>query len=218
MQPKRHIDKERIAFMGKIVRIFIAIVVVLSFVVWARSDPARAADPAGSSEGSLQPGTPLSLSADDDDCKDNNNKNKDKCKCKEKGENDDDDNDCGTVKPPKDKDRICDEESKSVGGVVVVNVKKKRDKECVEASTRPYHPAVDQLPPGSGTVVSDALTLTVPSSKTRVKICFAAPPLKNKMQIFFSSTGAWLTVKTDVNQGQACAGVPGSGKYVLVAR
>jgi hypothetical protein len=201
--------------MGKIVRIFIAIVVILSFIVIARYDPAAASN-LGSSDQTVQGQAELSAPLADDDCNDKKNQNKDNCKCK--NDNGKGKKDCGTVKPPDDDDKICDEEGRSVGGVVVVDVKKKKDKECVGASTRPHDPAVDQLPPGSGTILSDVLSLTIPASKTKVKICFAAPPLKKKLKIFSSSTGTWITIKTNVNKGQACAEVPGSGKYVLVAQ
>jgi hypothetical protein len=203
--------------MGKFVRIFIAIIVVLSFVVWAKSESAGAANPGSGSDPSLQSGASLSAAQEEDeDCKDDKNKNKDKCKCKDKSKGDDDD--CGTVKPPKDDKEICKEGSESVGGVVIVHVTRLRDKKCVKASTKPLDPAVDQLPPGSGTVVSNVLILTIQTPKSKARICFAVPPLKKKMKIYSSSTGAWLPIKTNVNKGMACAEVTTSGKFVLVAQ
>ena len=199
--------------MGKIARICLAAFVILSFILWARSDPASA-DPASSSEQTLQSGAGLSGSADVDYCKNEKNKDKDRCKCRDgNGKK----KDCGTVKPPKDKDKICDVESKSVGGVVVVNVEKKRDRDCVDVFTRTFDPAVDQPAPGSGRVVSDMLTLAIPSSKTVVRICYAAPPLQQELRIVASSTGPWLSLQTTVDQGMACAYVPGSGRYLLIA-
>ena len=202
--------------MGKIVRICIAVLVILGFVIWARSDPASAADPASSSEQSLQSGAGLSVSGDVDECKNDKNKDHDRCKCKDndgKGKK----KDCGNVRPPQDKEKICDERRQSVGGVVVVDVSRNRDRECVEASTQPYDPVLDRLPPGSGRVMSDMLTLSIPLSKTTVKICYAAPPLQQELKILASSTDTWLILPTTVDQGMACADVPGSGMYLLVA-
>ena len=87
-----------------------------------------------------------------------------------------------------------------------------------QTSHKPHDPAVDLLPSGSGSVVSDMLTLTLPSQKTNVKICFAAPPSDKKPKIFSSRTGSWVAIKTDVNKGTACADVPSSGKFILLAQ
>jgi hypothetical protein len=199
--------------MGKIVRISIAVLVILSFVIWARSESA-AADTASSGDQSLQSGAGLSASADVDDCKNGKNKDKDRCKCKD---DDGKKKDCGTVKPPKDKDKVCKDQRKSVGGVVVVAIKERDERECVDVSTRNFDPVADQLPPGLGRAVSDTVTLAIPSPKSLVTICFAAPPLGQELKILASSTNTWLTIQTTVDQGMACAAVPGSGKYLLVA-
>jgi hypothetical protein len=205
--------------MGKYIRTFIAIIVLLSLVLLAKNKVAWAATPASADNQTSPAQAELSASFDeDDDCKEITHKNKDKCKDKHKHKCKDKHHDCGTVKPPKDHHKICHEEHKSVGGVVVVDVKKLPDKECVEASTKSPDPSVDKLPPDSGKVVSDVLTLTMSSSETKVSICFAASPLQKKVNILSSSTGSWLAIKTDVNQGMACADVPSAGKFVLVAQ
>jgi hypothetical protein len=122
--------------MGKFIRIFIALIVVLGLTVLAKNNAAWAANPGADPNQSSIAQAEQSTSSkedddDDDDCKDKDKKkkhdDKDKDKC--------DDDDHGTVKPPKDHHKICHDEHKSVGGVVVVHVKKTPHKECVDAST-----------------------------------------------------------------------------------
>src|SRR5687767_3049861 len=98
--------------MGKFIRIFIAIVVVLSFLIWAKSDPAGAANPGSTGEQSLQSGADLSVPADQDDCQEGNNKDKEKCKCKENGKPK---KHCGTVNPPDDDIDVCEKGDYSIG-------------------------------------------------------------------------------------------------------
>jgi hypothetical protein len=203
--------------MGKFIRIFMALIVVLGLTLLAKNNAAWAANPgADPNQSSLaQAEQSTSSKKDDDDCKDKDKDKKKKHDDKDKDKCDDDD---GTVKPPKDHHKICKKEKKSVGGVVVVDVKEMPDKHCVEASTKSPDPSEDKLPPDSGKVVSDVLTLTMSSSETKVSICFAASPLQKKVNVLSSSTGSWLAIKTDVNQGMACADVPSAGKFVLVAQ
>jgi hypothetical protein len=198
--------------MGKFIRIFIALIVVLGLTVLAKNNAAwaanREADPNQPSLSQEEHSKPPKHDHHCDRDKDKKKKHDDKHKC---------DDDHGTVKPPKHHHKICHKEHKSVGGVVVVHVKKTPHKHCVEASTKPHDPAKDSLPPGLGTVQSDVLTLAISSQETNVNICFAAPPLK-KVKIFSSGTGSWQAIKTNVNKGVACADVSSSGKFVLVAQ
>jgi hypothetical protein len=199
--------------MAKFIRIFIALIVILGLSLLAKNNAAWAANPgADPNQPSLSQAEHSKPPKHDHHCdkdKDKKKKHDDKHKCP--------DDDHGTVKPPKDHHKICHKEHKSVGGVVVVDVKKMPDKECVDASTKSPDPAVDQVPPGSGSVVSDVLTLAMTSSQTNVSICFAAPPSKN-VKIFSSGTGSWQAIETNVNSGMACADVASSGKFVLVAQ
>ena len=199
--------------MGKFVRIFIAIVVILSFMIWSRSDPAAAANPGNTSEQSLQSQGDSSLSAKKDDCDKKENKDKDKCQCsdKDKGKKP-----CGTVKPPKDKD-ICKHGDFSVDGVAVLNVKglenrrRKDDDDCFHASK---DSSEDVKIPNAGGALSDKIILSSMGEGSAVDICFAALPGKN-VKIYYAGTDSWKPLGTQVKNGVACASVPGSGSFVL---
>lgn len=200
--------------MGKYVRTCIAMIMLLSLVLLARNNVAWAATPGSQDD---QPsGTQAELSAAldrDKDCDKDRNKDKDKCKCK-KGD------DCGSVRPPVDSIKICEPGLYSVGGVAILDVKKLQDRDkksdCFYAHVEDSE-AVRGLPNKAGTVISEMIVLTSVGQGSNIKICFAAPPGK-KVTIYFSAGGSWKALGTQVKDGMACAHVPGSGSFVLVAK
>lgn len=217
--------------MGKYIRIFTAIIVVLALVLLAKNKAAWAADPAaGSNQSPLAQAEQSVSPGRDDDCdkdKDKNkDKDKDKDKCcgkdKDKCDDDDDDDDDGTVKPPDDDIKICERGDYSVGGVATLDVKKlrdreedrKRDRDCFKAHTESAD-TVSGIPGSAGTVLSAVVVLQSFGEGSHAKICFAVPPDK-QVKIYFSGQGGWKALKTPVKQGVACAQVPRSGSYTLV--
>ena len=186
--------------MGKYIRILTAIVLVLGLAIVARNKAAWAASLASGTDQSALAQAEQSVSlGKDDDCKKDKNKNKNKCD--------------GTVKPPDDDIDVCKRGNYSVGGAATLDVKKLKDRDCLRAHTRLANPAVDQIPNGAGTIVSDALLLELPASGGKVKICFAVPPGK-QVKIYSSGQG----LKTTVRNGIACAEVSSSGTYTLVGQ
>jgi hypothetical protein len=212
-----HATKERIELMGKFIRILIAIVVVLSFVIWAKSDPAGAANPESTGEKSLQSGADLSVPADQDDCQKGNNKDKEKCKCKENGKPK---KHCGTVKPPDDDDDVCERGKFSVGGVAVLDVKelkhrsRKDDDDCFHVHK---DSAADVKIPNAGKALSDRIILSAMGEGSAVEICFAATPGKS-VKIFYTEKDSWTPLDTRVENGVACARAASSGSFVLAGR
>lgn len=218
--------------MGKYIRVFIAIIVMLVLVVLARNKAAWAANPAaGPNQPSLEQAE-LSVSPDQDaDCDKDKDEKKDKDKCKDKddddddgddhndaedddGEEDDEDDDNGSVQPPDDDIEVCKRGTYSVGGEVTLEVKKLRNRDCLTAHLEDP----DSLsPPPNSTIVSNILVLQLPAGGAKIKICFAVPPGK-QVKISSFVDGSWRSVSTRVKKGIACAEVSRSGAYTLVTK
>jgi hypothetical protein len=208
--------------MGKYIRVFIAIMMLLGLVLLGRNKAAWAANPetkAGSSvEAQSQPSAPLHS---DDDCDKDNNRDKDKCKEKDKDKcKDKDHDDCGSVRPPDNDIDVCEQGNYSVGGVAVLDVDKLQDRsvkdDCFRAHSEDSRD-VNELPKNAGRVLSDLVTLTSVGQGSNIKICFAAIPGK-KVKIYFSGTGSWKPVGTQVKNGIACAHVSSSGSFILAGK
>ena len=200
--------------MGKYIRAFIAVVMLLGIVLLARNNVAWAATPASPDDQPSEIQAELSASLDrDNDCNKDRNKDKDKCKCKKGG-------DCGSVKPPPESLKICEPGLYSVGGVATLDVKKLQDREkkpdCFYAYVEDSD-GVRGLPRKDGTVLSDQIVLTSVGQGSIIRICFAAPPGK-KVTIYFSAGGSWKSLGTQVKDGMACAQVPASGSFILVGK
>lgn len=192
--------------MGKYIRVFIAIIVMLGLAILAKSNAAWAANAgAGENQTSLAQAE-LSMSLDrDDDCDKNKDKDKDKC----------DDDDGGSVKPPDDNIDDCEHDDLSVGGVATLQIKRLRDRDCLRAHIESSS-SLSGTPSGAGTVLSDLLVLEVPARGAKVKICFAVP-LGKQVKIY-SSQGSGRFLKTTVRNDVACAQVSNSGSYTLVGQ
>jgi len=131
----------------------------------------------------------------------------------------------GTVRPPNCEGlTITESGDYSVCGVAVISVEFTTDEDVhLLASLDPY------IPPGvskvmAGPVVIGCLVdgVSDPGPHDRhadIKMCFAANP-KNKSVIKFydEAAGAWVALETTEENGQACATVNYSGKYVLVKK
>lgn len=215
--------------MGKYIRIFIAIIAVLSLLLLARNKAAEAGSTASGDNGAA--GAELSASAaSNDDCDDDQKNGKEKEKCKDKddkddqedddGEDDDEDDDDGTVIPPDDDIEVCKRGDYSVGGVATLEVKNVKDRgqkdDCFNAHSESSG-GVSGLPKNAGPVLSDLVVLESLGQGSNVKICFAAPPGK-KVKIYFTGQNSWKPVGTQVKNGIACAHVPASGSYVLAGK
>lgn len=204
--------------MRKYIRIFIALMVVLSFVLLAKSQAAGAANPSAGQASLEQANSSSQLQSDNkdnDDCDDDKN---DKTAKKDKKDKDDDD-DCdngGTVNPPDDDFDVCEKGEYSVGGVAVLDVKKLQDRskkdDCFHAESKSS--ANVDLPKNAGPVLSDKIVLTSVGQGSLITICFAAPPGK-KVKIYVNENNSWKAVGTQVKNGVACAKVHSSGSYVL---
>jgi hypothetical protein len=203
--------------MGKSIRVFLAIVTVLSVVLLARDPAARAADPAdrASSSSAAQAEPSGWLHEDDgkdDPCEKANNrdKDKDKEKCK-----DEDEDDGGSVKPPKKRIKACQVGSYSVGGSVTLEVKKLKKGHCVMASVQPVFPGFKPEPPEGTRFLSDVLDLKLPKKDSLVEFCFAAPP-GTQPQIYIQSRGEWRPAGGSIGGGTICMEVSRSGTFVVI--
>ena len=189
--------------MGKIIRILIAILVVLSFVLLGRESAVRAAHPgAAPRQGAEQ-------SVADDD--------KPPCNDDEKDESEDcDDGEGGTVKPPHHRIKACKVGSYSVGGAATIQIKQLGSKDCVTASTEAYNSSSYPPLPSGSSALSDVLSLKLPKKEALVKLCFAAPPGGKNVSIYTVSRGAWVAVSTGIKSGAACTETSRSGTFVLL--
>jgi hypothetical protein len=207
--------------MAKFLRIFIALIVVLSLTLLAKNNSAWAANPGADANQSSLVQAEQSLSAKkDDDCKDKDKDKKEKHDDKDKDKCDDDDD--GTVQPPGDVVRICKPGNYSVGGVATLDVKNVHDQnrqgdDCFRARAESSED-VSGLPNNAGTVVSDLVVLTSVEQASNIKVCFAAPPGTKKLKIFYFADHEWKAVGTPVKNGMACGNVQRSGSYVLTSR
>ena len=206
--------------MGKVIRILIAIIVVLSFVLLGRNNAAWAANP-GAAPGQ---GAEQSVAADDNprcdnekkegskDCEDDNGEHDDEDDADEGGDDDED----GTVKPPRHRVKACKVGSYSVGGVATIQIKQLGSKDCVTAFTEAYDSSSYPRLPGGSNALSDVLSLKLPKKGALVKLCFAAPPGGKKVSIYTVSRGAWVAVSTSIKSGAACTETSRSGTFVLL--
>jgi hypothetical protein len=189
--------------MGKIIRILIAIIVVLSFVMLGRNTAAWAANPgADSSLNAQQPISPEGRRR----C---NNADKYKSRYCE----DDDD---GTVKPPRHRTRVCKLGTFSVGGVATIQIKKLGRGDCVTAFTTPYDPRPDPPLPPDSQALTDVLSLKLPRKDALVGLCFAVPPGSKNVSIYTISRGKWESVSTSIKKGTACTETTRSGTFILL--
>lgn len=204
--------------MGKIIRILIAVIVILSFVLLARSGAAWAANPGADSaslQSAVQPGKSKPCFDEHGkkrDCEDDDNEADD-----EDDEDGDDDDDDGTVKPPSHRIKVCKLGTFSVGGVATIQIKQLRRGDCVIAFTVPYDPDDDPPLPPNTSVLTDILELKLPKKNALVKLCFAAPPGK-KVGIYTFSHGEWKSVSTGVKNGVICTETAKSGSFILLRR
>lgn len=212
--------------MGKTIRIFIAIIAVLSLLLLAQNKAAQAGTAASGEDQTALAASP----SNGDDCSDDQKNAKEKDKCKDKddkddqeddeGEDDDEDDDGGTVQPPDDDIEVCERGDYSVGGAATLDVKNVKDRneknDCFNAHSESSS-GVSGLPDNAGPVLSDLIVLTSFGQGSNVKICFAVPPGK-KVKIYFSAQNSWRPLGTQVKNGMACAEVPRSGSYVLAGR
>jgi hypothetical protein len=189
--------------MGKVIRILIAILVVVSVVLLGRESAARAANP-GTAPGS---GAERSLAADDTP----------PCNDDEKDESEDcEDDEGGTVKPPRHRIKACKVGSYSVGGVATIQIKQLGSKDCVIAFTEAYNSSSYPPLPSGSNALSDVLSLKLPRKEALVKLCFAAPPGGKNVSIYSVSRGAWVAVSTGIKSGAACTETSRSGTFVLL--
>jgi hypothetical protein len=203
--------------MGKMIRILIAIIVVLSFVMLGRNNAAWAANPgADSSPNAQQPLSP-------EGSKRCNNDDKDEARdCEDdRGEHDDEDDDGdgdddndGTVKPPRRRAKICKPGSVSIGGQATVEVKQIGRGGCVTAFTTAYNPKSDPPLPQGTRALSDVLSVKLPKKNALVKICFAAPP-GGSASIYTISSRTWQAVGSS-STGKVCTETSKSGTYILL--
>ncbi len=201
--------------MKQYIRILLAIMVVLSFLVVSQSGAAWAANPDASTALSSSRSPSAAVSADkDDDCDKDQARNgttkDDDC--------DDDDDDHGTVKPPKKRIKACEVGKYSVGGSVSLEVKKiKKGGECVRASTQATYPGLKPEAPEGTKFLSHVLDLKVPKKDTVVKFCFSATPGKQP-QIYVKSKGEWKPAGGSINNGKICMEVSKSGTFVVIGK
>jgi hypothetical protein len=190
--------------MGKIIRILITIVVVLSFVLVARSEAAWAANPGSDLSGASQ----LSVSPDKHDhC---HGKDKDKKDC----DDDDDDDDDGTVKPPRRRAKSCKLGTFSVGGAATVQIKRLARGDCVIATSESYNPQAYPPIPSGKRIMSPVVSVNLPKKGALVKVCMAAPPGKGT-GLYKTYQGKWESVGS-VKNGRACTETSKSGTYILL--
>jgi hypothetical protein len=140
---------------------------------------------------------------------------------------DDDDDDDGTVKPPRRKARICKSGNYSLGGVVVIHVKRLAHDYCLTAALRKSRKDPGRIPAGAGGILADITDVqflhrhrrigTLPASKGVVEICYAIPPGKQG-QMYFREYGKkdWKPLITTFVKGMACAPAQVSGSYALI--
>ena len=188
--------------MGKIIRILVAIIVILSFVLLGRDDIAWAAnpgaDPATSKDANQSPDI-------DRHCRDDRSP-RDHC--------DDDDDDDGTVKPPRHRIKVCKLGTFSVGGVATIQIQRLGRKDCVTAFTEAYNSKSYPPLPSGTQALTDVLSVKLPKKNAAVKICFAVPPGKGA-SIYTISRRAWTAVGSG-NQGTICTETSRSGTYILL--
>lgn len=198
--------------MNKTIRLFFVIFIVLSVVLVAQSQVARANDSGPTSISARGHDQGSVAAARDDDCEKDKGKDKDKDKCK------------GSVKPP-DRDILIPVTGEySVGGFCTLSVTFNDPNVTLDASvTSPlphdlpddvhkirqgclltYHEGaqqIDELAPASGNST----------------ICFAAIP-KEKMVVYYydvyGPSPMWVALETTVANGIACAPANASGIYV----
>jgi len=220
--------------MGKHIRTFIAIIVMLSLAILAKSNITWAANPgAGSSQTSLgQAEQSVSLDKDKrcDKDKDKKKKDKDKDKCKDK------DDDGGSVKPPPGIIiPVTGGGTYSVGGICTITieykvpglsdvvtlevpVEKSRSVPFPESSGIIHLPGCHVLHYQSGQIMSEMST-----DDGSWTICFAARP-KKTMTIYYyldnleTFIPTWVPLETTVENGIACAPAYFSGVYAPASK
>ena len=191
--------------MGKIIRILIAIIVVLSFVMLGRNNAAWAANSgADSSANAEQSITPAARRHCDNNYKDG------WYNCE------DEDDDEGTVKPPRHRIKVCKLGTFSVGGVATIQIKRLGRGDCVTAFTTPYDPQSDPRLPPDSKALTDVLSLKLPRKDALVKLCFAVPPGSKNVSIYTISRGKWESVSTSIKKGTACTETTRSGTFILL--
>ena len=144
----------------------------------------------------------------------------------------DHDHDHGTVKPPPHKIKVCKKGDYSVGGMATLDVDNMKKGYCIESESKDKSEMTGHLPNNAGTVMTDLVFNQVYyndrsqkklSSSNQAQICFADPPGKKQVKIYYLDTsgnpnGTWKAIKTKISKGLACADTGVSGAYVLVGK
>jgi len=210
--------------MGKYIRIFIAIIVMLAIVILARNNAARAANPAAESGRSSQDGAELSISpAKDKDCDKEKGKDKDKCK--------------GTVKPPPGiVIPVTGGGTYSVGGIctmtIAYNVSGLSDLLYLEvpvekSSSVPFPESNGKIHlPGCHVLHYDQsgqLMNEMGPEDGSWTICFAAQPKKTITIYYYldnleTVAPTWIPLKTTIENGIACAPANYSAVYAPASK
>lgn len=200
--------------MGKFSRILIVIVLVFGVLFLARNNVAWAGSTGELKQSGLAEGQPLVSAAKPEPCK-------------------------GTVCPPPDKIKICDDGKYSIGGVSTLEVTELAPEYCLEAFLHNKAIAIGRIPDGAGQVLANAtfvqvyhhskFVYNIPNADGTVKICYAVPPGTQQANIYFfdfygprfgERTGqpAWELLDTTVSGGIACAPAQTSGVYALIGQ
>jgi hypothetical protein len=146
--------------------------------------------------------------------------------------------DPGSVRPPSGDLTVCEEGSRSVGGVSTLEVTDLAPGYCIVAFLRNHAFAVGRIPDGAGSVLAHITFLRVfyhgrliqelPEEDGRVEICYAVPPGKTAQIYFFNFYGprfgdrtgqpSWEPLETTLDGSVACAAAQISGAYALIGK
>lgn len=197
--------------MSKLIRIFIAVVLVSAIVIVAEKNVAWAGtSPEPQQAADAQVSASLAL----------------------------DKHEPGTVKPPPGELTVCEDGVHSAGGVSVLHVKDLAPGYCIVAFLRNHAFAVGQVPDGAGKILAQItfvrifhhgkLVHELPEEDGQLQLCYAAPPDRTVQMYFFDFYGpqlgqrtgkpSWTPLETDVDGGQACASAQITGAYGLMGK
>ena len=145
----------------------------------------------------------------------------------------------GTVKPPSGSIRFCSDGDYAVGGIVTLHVEDLKEGYCIVLEIR-GHGFLRRLPRRSGRFLTDLfiqriyyrgrLRYKLPPSDGQIQTCFAVPPGKEDVTIYFfdffgprfdkrTHRTTWEPIDTTItDDGLACAFTDTSGIYALVGK
>lgn len=146
--------------------------------------------------------------------------------------------DPGSVKPPPSDVTVCEDGSRSVGGVSKLTVEDLAPGYCIAAFLRNHAFALGRIPDGAGQVLAHITFVRVfyhgklvhelPAEDGNVQICYAVPPNTTAQIYFFDFYGprfgertaqpAWEPLPTTVENNVACAAAQTSGAYALIGK